>query len=447
MHPNPKKVAPIILLIAVAVSSWWYLDSRRATAVSGNLSASGTIEATEVTLAPELAGKVLEVLVAEGDSVQAGQILMRFDDTLLQAQLEQAQAALAQAQANYDLIASGLTKEQRQASIAAAQLELLNAKKALQSLYDNAGLMAAAALKEISMAEKAIDAASDRLSTLEEGAAQADIDAARATVTLLKDQLDKAREDYAPYEKKPEDNLTRAALLSKVSAAQKAYDSAVARLNNLLADANQLDLHNTEADLAVAQAQLADARRRSEIFKNGPDPADVALAEASITLAEAHVAVARADPSAEQLALAQAQVDSAHAALAVIQTQLDKTTIEAPSDGIILTRAVEPGEVASTGAPLLTLARLDALTLTIYLPEDRYGAVALGQTVSVTVDSFPGQTFMAKVVHIADAAEFTPRNVQTAEGRRTTVFAIKLTIDNPEGKLKPGMPADVAFGE
>ena len=447
MHPNPKKVAPIILLIAVAVSSWWYLDSRRATAVSGNLSASGTIEATEVTLAPELAGKVLEVLVAEGDSVQAGQILMRFDDTLLQAQLEQAQAALAQAQANYDLIASGLTKEQRQASIAAAQLELLNAKKALQSLYDNAGLMAAAALKEISMAEKAIDAASDRLSTLEEGAAQADIDAARATVTLLKDQLDKAREDYAPYEKKPEDNLTRAALLSKVSAAQKAYDSAVARLNNLLADANQLDLHNTEADIAVAQAQLADARRRSDIFKNGPDPADVALAEASIALAEAHVAVAQADPSAEQLAFAQAQVDSAHAGLAVIQTQLDKTTIEAPSAGIILTRAVEPGEVASPGAPLLTLARLDALTLTIYLPEDRYGEVALGQTVSVTVDSFPDQTFMAKVVHIADAAEFTPRNVQTAEGRRTTVFAIKLTIDNPEGKLKPGMPADVAFGE
>lgn len=447
MHPNPKKAAPIILLIVIAVSTWWYLDSRRAGAVSGELSVSGAIEATEVTLSPELGGKVLEVLVAEGDAVQAGQVLIRFDDTLLQAQLEQAEAALAQAQANYNWIAAGPTEEQRQSSIAAAQLELLNAQKTLQSLHDNAGLMAAAALKEIAMAERAIDAASDRLSTLEEGADQADIDAARATVTLLEDQLDKAREDYAPYENKPEDNLTRAALLSKVSAAQKAYDSAVTRLNNLLAEANQLDLHNTEADLAVAQAQLADARRRYDTFEDGPDPADIALAEASIALAEAHLAVAQADPSAEQLALAQAQVDSAQAALEVIQAQLDQLTVEAPSDGIVLARSVEPGEVAFPGAPLLTLARLDALTLTIYLPEDRYGAIALGQTASVTVDSFPGQTFTARVVHIADSAEFTPRNVQTAEGRRTTVFAIELTIDNPEGKLKPGMPADVTFGE
>jgi HlyD family secretion protein len=63
------------------------------------------------------------------------------------------------------------------------------------------------------------------------------------------------------------------------------------------------------------------------------------------------------------------------------------------------------------------------------------------------VDSFPGQTFEAAVVHIADQAEYTPRNVQTAEGRRTTVFAVKLAVENPDGKLKPGMPADVSFGE
>ena len=62
------------------------------------------------------------------------------------------------------------------------------------------------------------------------------------------------------------------------------------------------------------------------------------------------------------------------------------------------------------------------------------------------MDSFPGQQFAATVTHIADRAEFTPRNVQTAEGRRSTVFAVRLSIDNPDGQLKPGMPADVDFG-
>jgi len=81
----------------------------------------------------------------------------------------------------------------------------------------------------------------------------------------------------------------------------------------------------------------------------------------------------------------------------------------------------------------------------VYVPEDTYGRVKLGQTAKMTVDSYPGVFFNASVVHIADQAEFTPRNVQTVEGRRTTVYAIKLDVPNPDGKLKPGMPADVSF--
>lgn len=81
----------------------------------------------------------------------------------------------------------------------------------------------------------------------------------------------------------------------------------------------------------------------------------------------------------------------------------------------------------------------------VYLPEDRYGRVKLGQAARVTVDSYPDQVFTGAVVHIADQAEFTPRNVQTAEGRKVMVFAVRLSLANPDGKLKPGMPADVRF--
>jgi len=83
--------------------------------------------------------------------------------------------------------------------------------------------------------------------------------------------------------------------------------------------------------------------------------------------------------------------------------------------------------------------------VTVYVPEDRYGQIQLGQTAQVSVDSFPGRAFEGQVRAIANQAEFTPRNSQTVEGRKDTVFAVRLSIANPDQALKPGMPADVSF--
>ncbi|MCB0025945.1 MAG: efflux RND transporter periplasmic adaptor subunit [Caldilinea sp.] len=121
--------------------------------------------------------------------------------------------------------------------------------------------------------------------------------------------------------------------------------------------------------------------------------------------------------------------------------------IRTPIAGTVLYRSVEPGEFASPGAPLVTVADLDRLTLTVYVPEDRYGQIMLGASYPVTVDSYPAEVFTGTVSHIADRAEFTPRNVQTTDSRKTTVFAIKLDLAQNGGKLKPGMPADVNLGE
>jgi len=117
--------------------------------------------------------------------------------------------------------------------------------------------------------------------------------------------------------------------------------------------------------------------------------------------------------------------------------------LRAPLDGVVIYRSAEPGEYVAPGAPLLTLGDLERLTLTIYVPEDRYGQIMLGAAYPVSVDSHPGQVFTGTVTHIADQAEFTPRNVQTIDNRRTTVFAIQLALTSAGGKLKPGMPADV----
>jgi HlyD family secretion protein len=90
---------------------------------------------------------------------------------------------------------------------------------------------------------------------------------------------------------------------------------------------------------------------------------------------------------------------------------------------------------------------LDELTITVYVPEDRSGQIKLGQQAQVTVDSWPRRNGLRRreSIHIADQAEFTPRNVQTVEGRSSTVYAIKLKVTDSEGKLKIGMPADVVF--
>lgn len=120
--------------------------------------------------------------------------------------------------------------------------------------------------------------------------------------------------------------------------------------------------------------------------------------------------------------------------------------IRTPIDGVVLYRSVEPGEFAAPGAPLITVADLDHLTLIVYVPEDRYGRILLGESFPVTVDSYPAEVFTGTVSHIADRAEFTPRNVQTADSRKTTVFAVKLALAQHDGKLKPGMPADVNLG-
>ncbi len=117
--------------------------------------------------------------------------------------------------------------------------------------------------------------------------------------------------------------------------------------------------------------------------------------------------------------------------------------ITSPIDGVVLQRLVEPDENVAPGTTVLVVAPLNTLSLKIYVPEDRYGQISLGQTYPVTVDSFPGETFYGRVSLISDKAEFTPRNVQTTDSRQTTVYAVKLDLQPTDGQLKPGMPADV----
>jgi RND family efflux transporter MFP subunit len=149
--------------------------------------------------------------------------------------------------------------------------------------------------------------------------------------------------------------------------------------------------------------------------------------------------------SPQQYDAAASAMDVARAALDTAQIQFDNAVIKAPISGVILVKAIEPGELATIGTPIVTMADLSVVKLTVYLAEQNVGKVSLGEAVDVTVDSYPNQKFIGKITYISDQAEFTPKSIQTKEERTTQVFGIKIEIRNPDMKLKPGMPADAEF--
>jgi multidrug efflux pump subunit AcrA (membrane-fusion protein) len=128
-----------------------------------------------------------------------------------------------------------------------------------------------------------------------------------------------------------------------------------------------------------------------------------------------------------------------------LQLQRDRQTLRAPLDGWVVRTNFEAREVVSPGVPVVVVADWRALTLKVYLPEDQFGRVTIGQSASVSVDAYGNDTFSSKVTSIASDAEFTPRDMQTQEDRVKSVYAIKLRVPNPDLRLKPGMFADAAF--
>lgn len=467
---------------------------------SEGLMASGTIEAEEFTIAAETGGRVVALGVSQGDVVQAGDLLLQLDQESWLAQQEGAAAAVAQAQAareaaqaQLDLARAGATPEE----IAAAQGAVLSAQGGL------AAAEAAVAQAEIGaeiarssrQAQSAVDMAEAALAQAQGvlSAAQADLARAQAEQARL---LAGARpEEIAIYQAllaqaeaelwyptQVHQQLIDNNLLGtqeeqaryQVQAVRAARDAAQAQLDLVQAGATANEAAIARAGVSAAEAQVTIAQAGVEAAQAGLDQAnnaltlaqnEVALAGTGLSAAEAQVEVAQgqlaqaeaqrdrlqAGATAEEIAIleaqaaqAQAALASAEAALRAIDLQLAQTALSAPVGGIILECLIHAGELATPAAPLLTLADLDQVTLTVYVPEADLGQVSLGQEVEVTVDAY-GEAFAGEVSHIASQAEFTPSNVQTQEERVHMVFAVKVRLDNPEHRLKPGMPADAAF--
>ncbi len=335
-----------------------------------------------VNLSYNIGGTIAKVLVNEGDTIEAGEVI---------AQLDQ-----------HDRLA---------AAVANADLELTNARQALKTLQDNSNVDTAAGLQGVADARDAVRDAERYLNNLKSGSRGTDLDKAQANVVLLKDRLKTANEDYASYRNKPEDNVTRARYLSILADAQRKYDDAVRLLNNLEGNPNDIDMAVAEANLLLAQAKLSLAEKDYADVKNGPDP--------------------------DQLELDQARLSAAEAALVAAQKSLSDSELVAPISGTVVQLDLKPGEQAIPGKLAAVIADFSKWKVeTKDLNEMDVPAIHTGQAVQVTPDALPDLKLPGKVESISQIS---------VEKFGDVTYTAKINLDEADPDLRWGMTVKVIF--
>jgi HlyD family secretion protein len=164
-----------------------------------------------------------------------------------------------------------------------------------------------------------------------------------------------------------------------------------------------------------------------------------------VAAAKAALDLAIAGPRKQTIDAARARVEQARGALATAQSSQGQTKIYAPGDGRVTMRNAEPGELVTPGMPIVRVAELQNVWLRVYVPEPQIGNLSLGLRADITTDTIPARLYPGRVIEIANEPEFTPKNVQTRDERVKLVFGVKIAVDNIDGSLKPGMPADAVI--
>jgi multidrug resistance efflux pump len=391
---STMKIRPIYLiaLLALLLTACQSVNAMEVTAtpppvVTGD--AAVTVEgkltpAEYVDLSFNMPGVISEVLVDEGQPVQKDQVIARLDQG----------PRLASA-------------------VAAAELELVNAQQALKALNDTAEVNTSSAAQKVAIARDAVRYAERRLNNLKSGSRGTDVEKAAANVVLLKDRLDKAREDFAPYKNKPEDNVTRATYQSRLADAQRKYDDAVLLLNNLQGTPSDIDLAIAEANLSLAQAQLALAESDYGEVKGGPDP--------------------------DALQAAQARLNAAETGLTAAQAALSDSELKAPFTGTLVRLDIKAGEQAVPAKPAAVLADLSHWVVeTDDLNEMEVPSIQEGQPVQLIPDSLPEMVIDGHVESISQIYE---------EKYGDVTYTVRIALDEIDPRLRWGMTMKARFGE
>ncbi len=381
-----KRIIIILALVAVGAAVWIYHE--RGKKPDNRIVVSGNIELTEVNIAFKTAGRLIERTVDEGDAVKKGQVIARLDRDQLVAQ-----------------------RQRETAGLESAQSQLAQAETALE--WEKATLAG-------DLEQKRGDVASNeaRLAELQNGARPQEKLDAQAAVDSAQSEVDRSKKDW-----------DRAQTLFKdddISAAQ-------------------FDQYRNRWESATAA--LKSAKERQALVLLGPrteviQGQQAALARSRGTLKMGEANTLEMKRREEELATRRAAIAQSRASIAVIDSQLADTVEASPVDGVVLVKAADVGEVLASGTTVVTVGDIEHPWLRGYVNETDLGRVRLGSKVKVTTDSYPGKVYAGRVTFIAAEAEFTPKQIQTAEERVKLVYRVKIEMDNPKHELKSNMPAD-----
>ena len=374
-------VAAVFVTIIIVVRV--YLDRP-----SNRIEASGTIETTEVDVSFQVAGKVKERLVQEGDHVDQGQVVARLDSQPLVEALRRAQAQLD-----------------------SAKVSLLQQREALAMTRKTLRQQEEAAQAAVRVAEALFEQAKTGPRVQELREAEAVLAAAEANLTKAKLDRDRAKELVA----------------------KKVYSQAV--------------LDAAEASFAGASSQRDSARQALNMLREGTrheqiDSVAAQLSQARAALAQATSNLMQIQLKERDVASAEARLQDSQSAYNIAKINLDYAELKAPVAGWVLLKNIEAGEVVNVGTPVVTLGDVEDLWMNVYVGEKEVGRLRLGDPVTLRVDAYGNEGFSGKVIFISQEAEFTPKNIQTKEERTKLVYRVKVSIRNKDQKLKPGMPAD-----
>jgi HlyD family secretion protein len=414
-----RRIRPfIILAILVALggayiyNNGWTLPFG-STPDTGTLRTSGTLESRAVAIVAEVGGQLDTFEVREGDVVSQGALLAQIDPSLQDAQIARAQAAVNTAQAQL---------AQAKAGARAEQIQLAQATLDKNSTARDGAQLAVNDMQAIRGTPQDIDAQLVQ--------ARGQLRAAESMIPLAETQLRSAKVIFERFQNV---NNNEARVQTAMAAAQVRAAEAGLKAASLTRDGAQatLDLLLQLRDNPLAlNAQVHAAQARLD------------QAQAAVNIAQAGLDGLKAGPTAEQIAIADAQVQQALAALDQLRTQRAKMSLRAPAAGIVTAVSVRRGENVQPGAKLMSIANLDEMRFTLYVPETQIGHIKIGQKVQLKVDGLPNRPYEGQIYFISPQAEFTPTTVQTADERAKTVFMVKARLANGDHTLKPGMYAE-----
>lgn len=439
------------------------------------LQASGVIQAAQVEVASEFGGRIVAMPAGEGQSVSVGDLLVQFDTSTLDAQIEAARALVAVAEAGLAHARAGV----RTGQLAAAEAQLTQAQAgrdaATQAISDTMALVEnpQEILLQMAVSDAQAEAAGHRVAEAE--ARRDAVEIAKTKFEELRGKEGHRRFEVASGSTDDLPGLLPAEIVDQLSEALEgtySYENWELRIEGgsyalyTWRDVSlPLEFHLVPnqwwqawvgVNAAAAQRdtiesslyQLSLQAQHPQVLEAKVDEAIGALAqsEAQVALAEAQLEGMQAGASREQLVVLESQLAQAQAAVESLEQIRALATLTSPLSGVVVSVSAYPGEVAAQGEILLTVADLEDMSLVAYVPENQIGRVSLDAPVGILVDSFPERQFTGVVSHIAEQAEFTPRNVATQEERVNLVFAVEIRVESESGLLKPGMPAEVLFG-